>query len=124
MALLTKANARRPRNFQKVDFILPSGDTARLKVPKGSDWRDYQASLRDKDGNPIDIRFRYGDELLVATILLDGDSDSLLFSVDDVLAGGFSDMPAADLSKLSEEAYRLYGRGGEVKLSEEDREKN
>ena len=98
-----------------------------MRVPGGPDWRAYQASLRDKEGRYIDKRLDRGDELLIATLIIDPDTQELMFSIDDVMGGAFDDprIPAADINAMSAKAYLLYGRTDTpVLVTDEDREKN
>lgn len=106
---------------------LPGGGEVLMRIPGGSDWRSYQASLRDKDGKYIDKRLDRGDELLIATLIIDPTTKEQMFSIDDVMAGVFDDphIPAADINAMAAKAYILYGRSDSpVLVTDEDREKN
>ena len=66
-----------------------------------------------------------GDELLIATLLIDPLTNERMFSVDDIMAGILDDTPSADINTLARKAYELYGRTDSPKLvTDEDREKN
>lgn len=107
---------------------LPGGGEVLMRVPGAADWRAYQASLRDKDGRYIDKRLERGDELLIATLIIDPETHERMFSIDDVMGGVFDDphIPAADINVMAAKAYELYGRNNEkpVLVTDEDREKN
>lgn len=106
---------------------LPGGGSVLMRVPGGADWRAYQASLRDKDGKYIDKRLERGDELLIATLVIDPETQERMFSIDDVMGGVFDDphIPAADINAMAAKAYQLYGRTETpVLVTDEDREKN
>jgi len=106
---------------------LASGDEVLMRVPGTPDWRAYQASLRNKDGEFIEKRMDRGDELLIATLLIDSSTKELMFTSDDVMGGIFDSdaTPAADVNAMAAKAYELYGRNGSPKLvTDEDREKN
>jgi hypothetical protein len=126
MALSRKALLSRPIPKSQ-ECILPGGGSVLMKVPGGPDWRAYQASLRDKEGRYLDKRLDRGDELLIATLVIDPESNDLMFSVDDVMAGVFDNphIAAADINAMSTKAYQLYGRTDTpVLVTDEDREKN
>ena len=112
---------------QPQECELPGGGSVLMKVPGAPDWRAYQASLRGKNGEFIDKRLERGDELLIATLLIDPTTKQQMFTVDDVMGGIFDDphIPAADINAMSAKAYVLYGRTEQPKLvTDEDREKN
>lgn len=104
---------------------LPGGGEVLMKVPVTADYRAYQASLRNKDGDFIDARLERGDELLIATLVIVPETKDRMFSVDDVMGGVFDSVPAADVNAMSAKAYELYGKTKAPKLlTDEDREKN
>jgi hypothetical protein len=106
---------------------LPSGAAVLMRVPGAKDWRAYQASLRDKDGKYIDKRLERGDELLIATVLIDPETNERMFTVDDVMGGVFDDphITAADINAMANRAYELFGKTDSPKfVTDEDREKN
>ena len=83
--------------------------------------------MRDKDGKYIDKRIERGDELLIATLIIDPETQQQMFSIDDVMGGVFDDphIPAADINVMAAKAYQLYGRTETpVLVTDEDREKN
>jgi hypothetical protein len=126
MALDRKSLLSRPAASPQ-ECKLPGGGSVLMRIPGGPDWRAYQASLRDKDGRYIDKRIDRGDELLIATLVIDPATKETMFSVDDVLAGVFDNpsIPAADINAMAAKAYQLYGRDGQPTLvTDEDREKN
>ena len=126
MALNRKSLFARPI-AKPQECSLPGGGSVLMRIPGGQDWRAYQASLRDKDGRYLDKRLERGDELLIATLIIDPESLELMFSVDDVMGGVFDDphIPAADINAMSAKAYQLYGRTEAPTLvTDEDREKN
>ena len=117
---LLKRKVPKPQTCQ-----LPGGGEVLMRVPKGGDYRAYQKTLRDKDGDFIDARVERGDELLIATLLIDPLTNERMFSVDDIMAGILDDTPSADINTLARKAYELYGRTDSPKLvTDEDREKN
>jgi hypothetical protein len=115
----------RKETASRVHCSLPGGGQVLMKVPRAGDWRAYQASLRNKDGNYIDTRIERGDEILISTLLINPDG-SQMFTLDDVMAGCFDNehILAADINVMSDKAYELYGRRGFVNLTDEDRQKN
>lgn len=125
MALNRKELVERKTKIQKLrEVALPSGDTVMLRVPIGKDYRYWKRYLRDDKGELIDARAELGDELLLASILVNPDGTPM-FTLEEVLNKAMDEIVQVDLEYLKEKAYQFYGqRSGMKLLLDEDIEKN
>ena len=120
MAVLDRESFLKKRvssNFEKVE--LPDGDVVYLRPASAKIYHEYQRSLRDKDGMPIQDRRGFGDELVVANLMVD-ETGKRMFTDEDVLAGAFDQIDMPFLTPVVRKAYELLG----ISEPEEDREKN
>jgi hypothetical protein len=99
---------------------LSDGSVVLLRRATAKLYRDYRRSLRDKEGMPIVERQAYGDELLIAAMMVD-ESGNQLFTTDEVLEGVFDNVEQSDLTPIIRKAYELLGLADE---DQETREKN
>ncbi len=125
MALDRKQLVERKTKIQKHREVeLPSGDSVKLRVPTGKDYRYWRKYLRDDEGKIIESRAEVGDELLLASILVNPDGTPM-FSNEEVLNKAMDELVQVDLEFLKEKAYELYGqRSGFKIVLDEDVEKN
>lgn len=125
MALDRKQLVERKTRIQKHREVeLPSGDTVKLRVPIGKDYRDWKKFLRDDKGDIIEARADLGDELLVSDVLVNPDG-TRMFTREEVLAGAMDELVQVDLELLKEKVYELFGqRSGFKIVLDEDVEKN
>jgi len=117
--------SRRNQVVRVFPVPLPSGDTVDMRVPTGRDYREWKKLLRDESGEAIESRMSLSDELLVASILINGDG-SPMYSTSEVLAGAMDDLLQPDIEAMKEMAMRLYGQraGFRLPLIDEGMEKN
>jgi hypothetical protein len=95
-----------------------------MRVPTGKDYRYWRKYLRDEKGELIEVRAEVGDELLVASILVNPDGTPM-FTMEEVLAKAMDELIQVDLEFLKEKAYELFGqRSGFKIVLDEDVEKN
>lgn len=92
-----------------------------LKPITANLYREYRASLRDENGDPIREKQKFGDELLVGKVLMDSETGHRMYSDDAILAGALDDFEQCVISELIVETYRGTGL---VDKNDEDREKN
>jgi hypothetical protein len=120
MAVLNRDLFLAKRVSSKLEKVeLPDGDLVYLRPASAKIYRDYQRSLRDKDGMPIQERRGFGDELVVANLMVDQNGQRM-FSDDEVLAGVFNEIDMPFLTPVVRKAYELLG----IAEPDEDREKN
>lgn len=119
MALSRESFLRRKSGKDYHSVKLADGGVVLLKPATAKLYRDYKRSLRDKDGMPIPEKQAYGDELLIAAMLVDPSGQPLV-TEEDVLAGALDEHSMADLVPIIRRAYQLVGLGE----ADEDREKN
>ena len=120
MALNREAFLRRKSSNQPVKVDLPDGSSVLLRRATAGRYRDYRRSMRDKDGLPILERQAFGDELLIAALMIDSHGNQLLTDAD-VMAGALNDHEMSDLVPIIRKAYELVGLAD---VTDEDREKN
>ena len=125
MALDRKQLVSRKTKIQKHREVdLPSGDSVKMRVPTGKDYRYWKKYLRDDKGDLIDARTDVGDELLVALILVNPDGTPM-FTLEEVLNKAMDELVQVDLEYLKEKAYELFGQRSGFKIGlDEDVEKN
>lgn len=125
MALNRKQLVERKTKIQKHREVeLPSGDTVKLRVPTGKDYRYWRKYLRDEKAELIESRAEVADELLVASVLVNPDGTPM-FTMEEVLAKAMDELIQVDLEFLKEKAYELFGqRSGFKIVLDEDVEKN
>jgi hypothetical protein len=120
----TQLIARKTKIQKHREVQLPSGDSVNLRVPIARDYRDWKKFLRDEKGDLIDARAELGDELLLASILVNPDGTPM-FTREDVLGRCMDEIIQPDLECLKEKAYEFFGmRSGFKIVLDEDREKN
>lgn len=114
--MLTKDQIREKKQSSSPAVLpLPDG-TSVYAMPVGFRlFSDYQACLRDEDGDPIGERAAFSDDLLVARVLVD-ESGNRLFTDEEVLAGEFDWMPPVIMASILQHAYSFVN-------AREDREK-
>lgn len=116
--------ARKTKIQKHREVELPSGDTVKMRVPTGKDYRYWKKYLRDDSANLIEARTDVADELLVALILVNPDGTPM-FTLEEVLNKAMDELVQVDLEYLKEKAYELFGqRSGFKIVLDEDVEKN
>lgn len=98
------------------EFTLPDGDTVLLREVSAKLYRDYKSSLRDKDGMPIPERQAYGDELLLARVLVDETGRPMITEAE-VLSGILDDMLMAPVRSAIARVYENLGIGDDEERS-------
>ena len=120
MALNREAFLKRKASNQPVSVKLADGSSVLLRRATAGRYRDYKRSMRDKDGLPIPERQAFGDELLIAALMVDQQGNQLLTDAD-VMGGALSEHEMCDLLPIIRKAYELVGLAD---MTDEDREKN
>jgi hypothetical protein len=120
VALNREAFLARTGKANGVVVPLADGRVVLLRPATAKVYRDYKRSLRDKDGLPIPEKQAYGDELLIAALMIDSHGNMLLTEAD-VMAGALDNHDMADLVPIIRKAYEMIGLADKT---DEDREKN
>lgn len=95
-------------------LTLPGGQTVRVLPVSAKLFREYRQSLRDQDGNLVPDRQACVDELLLARVLVDENSQRM-FSDEDVLAGCFDHFMPLDFDALMDWAWSFISTGDREK---------
>lgn len=119
MALNREGFLRRKSSTAIQSVELPGGQKVLLRSCTAKLYRDYKRSLRDKDGAPIPEKQAFGDELLIAALMVDS-AGLPIISAEEVLAGALDDHSMADLTPIIRKAYEVVG----FAEADEDREGN
>lgn len=120
MTVLNRDSFLKKRVSASADSVeLPDGSLVLMRPASAKIYRDYRRSLKDKDGMPVTAKQPFGDEILLATLMVDADGNQM-FTEEDVVAGAFDAIDMAFLSPLIRKAYEMLG----ITEPEEDREKN
>lgn len=104
-------------------FTVPSGKDVKIRNLKQSEYRKFRAGNYHSDGEPNVDRLKFVNELLASWMLVNYDDEKRMLTEEEVMAGAFDQLNAADVESITDQAKVWLGLSDTI-TSLEDAVKN